>query len=286
MSQSFTIKTLQIEVTLATGSFSEGGNTRIIEGLACNATITKPGLPEKNSASVSIWGLEYDAMAQMTMLAFKPLQYRRNILTVRAGEVGGTLAVAFRGNIVSAFADFNESPDVSMKFEADTGSYAQQIAKPPQTIRGEAKAEAIFQNLANESGYAYQNEGLSASVSNAWLSGSPLDKAIKLSNDIGCELYVDDDTIVTMPAGQARSGNAVLLNKDTGLIGYPTFNQDGISCRCIYNPDLRYGGLIRVESIVPRATGTWRIRKLTHELSAYNPGGGPWESQIEAMYYG
>ena len=52
MSKSFTIKTIRLAITLGKGSFSEGGNTKIIEGLACEVSITKPGLPEKNTASV------------------------------------------------------------------------------------------------------------------------------------------------------------------------------------------------------------------------------------------
>ncbi len=39
-----------------------------------------------------------------------------------------------------------------------------------------------------------------------------------------------------------------------------------------------------MESIVPRASGTWRIIKLTHELSAFDPSGGPWESQMTTYY--
>lgn len=285
MTTSFTLKTIRLSITLGKGNFSGGGNTKTIEGLACEVAITKPGLPEKNSASVKVWGLKYEDMAQLTMLAFRPLELQRNLISIYAGEQDSKLSLAFSGAIISAFADFNASPDVAMQFEADTGTYAQQIAEPVLTTKGEAPADSLFASFAKSAGFTYVNEGVTASVKNAWIPGSPMDKAEKLARDIGCELIVDDDALIVMTAGQARKGNAVLLNKETGLIGYPTFNQDGISCRCLYNPDLIYGGLIKVESIVPRASGTWRITKLTHNLAAYVPGGGNWESQIEAMYY-
>jgi hypothetical protein len=282
MPKSFTLKTIRVTVILGKGTFSEGGNTKTIEGLAVDASVKKPGLPEKNSATIKIWGMAYEDMAQLTMLAFRPLESRHNLLEVRAGDTGETLSLVFQGEITSAFADFNASPDVCMQFEADSGSYPQQIAKPVATVKGEARAERLFSNFAADAGYAYKNEGVGASVQNAWFPGSPVDKMQKLARDVGCELIIDDGAVITLPAGQARSGNAVLLNKGTGLIGYPTFNQDGLSCKCIYNPSLAYGGLIMVESIVPRATGVWRITKLTHSLTAYIPGGGNWESQIEA----
>lgn len=284
MPKSFSIKTIEISITLGKGSFSEGGNTKIIEGLACDVSVQKPGLPEKNSAAVKIWGLKYEDMAQMTMLSFKPLESQHNLISIKAGEKGGSLALVFQGEITSAFADFNAAPDVCMDFEADSGSYPQQISSPVVTVKGEAEADKLFSQFAGEAGYTYKNEGVTSSVKNAWFPGSPIYKMSKLARDVGCELIIDDGAVVVMPAGQAREGNAVLLTKETGLIGYPTFNQDGISCRCIFNPDLIYGGLIKVESIVPKATGVWCITKLTHHLTAYIPGGGDLESQIEASY--
>lgn len=286
MTDSFSIKSIEVRVTLGKGTFSEGGNTKIIEGLACDVAIQKPGLPEKNSASVKIWGLKYEDMAQLTMLAFKPLESQHNLISIKAGVRGQNLALVFAGEITSAFANFNTAPDECMEFEADSGSYPHQIATPTTTVSGEAAADKLFAQFASEAGYTYKNEGVTASVQNAWFPGAPIDKVSKLARDIGCELLIDDGTIVVMPAGQARAGNTVLLTKDTGMIGYPTFNQDGIICKCLFNPDLQYGGLIKVESIVPKASGVWKITKLNHSLSAYNPQGGPWESEIEAAYAG
>lgn len=278
-SNSYKIKTIKLTLDYS-------GSQTIIEGLAMGVTVTKPGLPEKNTANITVWGLKYDTMDQLTMLAFRPLESEKNTIMVEAGDKGGELSVVFKGEITAASADFNESPDISMKFECASGNYPQQIADPVMTVDGEAKATDLFSQWSGAMGYTYKDEGVTASVKNSWYEGSPLQKSYKLSRDIECEFYVDDDEVVVMPLGQAREGNAVLLNKDTGLIGYPVFNQDGIVCRCIYNPDVKQGGLIQVESIVPRASGTWRVVKLEHSLSAYNPGGGDWESKIEAQDYG
>jgi len=284
MPNSFALKTIQIAIVLGKGTFGEGGNTKIIEGLSCEVTVQKPGLPEKNSAEVRIWGLKYEDMAQLTMLSFRPLESQHNLISIKAGERGGALQLVFQGEITSAFADFNAAPDVFMQIEADSGSYPQQIAEPVMTVNGSTTAEQLFSKFAEAAGYTYKNEGVTASVVNAWFPGSPIAKIEKLARDVGCELIIDDGTVITLPAGKARAGNATLLSRETGMIGYPVFNQDGISCRCIFNPDLTYGGLIKVESIVPRASGVWRITKLTHNIDAYMPDGGSWDTQIEAAY--
>ena len=62
MPSSFTIKTIRLVITLDRGSFTKGDNIKTIEGLACDATINKPGPPQKNNATITIWGLSPDSM--------------------------------------------------------------------------------------------------------------------------------------------------------------------------------------------------------------------------------
>jgi len=281
---SFSIKTIKTSLTLQKGSFEEGGNTKVVEGLATEVTVLKPGLPQKNSADVKIWGLKRETMEQLTMLNFKPQQSQHNTIKIEAGEKGGALSVIFEGELTEASADFNSSPIIAMSFKAESGIYPQQIASKPQTVDGEAQAKDLFSQWANEAGYSFTDEGVTSSVKNSWFGGSPIDKMMKLSRNIDCDLIIDDGEVIILPVDGNRKGNAVLLNKDTGLKGYPTFNQDGIICECIFNPNLKYGGLIKVESIVPKATGTWKINKLTHNLTAYTPQDGEWKSTIEAIY--
>ena len=120
-------------------------------------------------------------------------------------------------------------------------------------------------------------------VRNAWLPGSPIAKMTKLARDAGRDLIIDGSTVIVLPEGKARRGSATLITKDNGMLGYPTFTQDGISVRCLYNPALAYGGTIQVVSQVPRATGSWRIPRLSHYLSAYKPR-GTWENPIEGRF--
>jgi len=269
---SFGIKSIQIEVALAQGEFDGGGNTKIIEGLACAVDVTKPG-GENNSARIKIYGLKYDTMYHLTMLGFKPLESRCNVISIKAGDMDGPLALVFQGEIISAFADFNNAPNIYMQFEADTGGYYQQMASPIVTVKGEVKVDQLFERFANEMGYSYENKGVTSSVANVCLPGSPIDKIRKLAHDVGCDLIIDDNHVIILPVEEPRERDPVLLNKDTGLIGYPTFNDKGIICKCLYNPNLKYGGLIKVESIVPGAySGVWRITKLVHSLTSYIPG--------------
>jgi hypothetical protein len=45
-----------------------------------------------------------------------------------------------------------------------------------------------------------------------------------------------------------QPGEAVVLNSKTGLIGIPELTNDGVRCRCLMNPKIRVGGLIKINN--------------------------------------
>ena len=251
-------KTIRTTIILGEGTFEDGSNTRIIEGLATDVQIKKAGLPEKNTASVTIANLSMKDMERLTFLAFRPLQSRKNHIMIEAGDLGEELAVAFKGDITSAFPDFSTAPDVEFKIEAMTAGWSLKKAESPTSVNGEATVESLINQFAIDAGFSFVNNGITASVRNATYNGSPVQKAQQCANEVGIELLMDDDTWTIQPWGTPR-GDAVLLKADSGLIGYPSFSNDGIFCKCFFNSRLALGGQVKIESIVPRATGYWKI---------------------------
>lgn len=282
MAGSFVQRKLKIQVTLGEGTFDGKGNSKTFEGLETSCAIEKPGAPDKNKATVEIANITLDAMSQLTTLAFKPLKVKKNLISIYAGSSEEEESLAFAGEIMAAYADFSQAPKAVMHIEAEAGGYASLTAKPPVAAKGEVKAEKLIAQFAKEMGYSFENQGVTASVKNAVFSGTPIEKAQAVAKQVGAQLIVDDNKVVLLPHSEARRGNAVLLSKDTGMLGYPSFSNDGVKITCLYNPNLELGGLVKVESIVPGASGEWKISKLTHNLTAYSVSAGPWNSEIEA----
>lgn len=275
------MKTIRTTIILGEGEFADGTNTRVIEGLATEVDITKAGLPEKNTAKIKIANMSLEAMEQLTFLAFRPMQSRKNHIMIEAGEKGKALDVAFKGDITSAFPDFDSAPDIYFNIEAMTAGWSARLSTPPTSVNGEADAPTLFQQFATEAGFNFVNNGVSASVRNTTFNGSPIQKAQQCAEEIGCELLIDDDTFTIQPWGLSR-GEAVLLNAESGLIGYPSFTSEGVNAKSFYNSRLELGGQVKIESIVPRSSGYWKITKLTHSLSAYTVG--DWVSSISAIW--
>ena len=282
-SSSFTKKQIETRITLRAGDFGGKGNTKVIMGLPTRVKIEKTGPPDFNKASIEIMGLKYEDMEQLSTLSFKPLTTAKNIVEISAGNEADGMSLAFQGEITTANADFNGSPDVWMKFEATTGYYGEVTAKGPTTIKGNGSVSAFIEQQAKAMGYAFRNDGVSSQVVNAVFNGSPMEQARAAARQVGAEMWVDDNTLILSPSGGGKRGNAVKLSKDTGMLGYPVITNEGVEVKALYNPAFKLGGLIQVESIVPKASGTWRIIKLSHELHAFCPDGGPWESKMTAF---
>ena len=284
----FTQKQIEVRMTLGEGMFTGGGNTKIVNGLATKCKISKPGLPDKNGASVQIFGMLPEDMAQLTTLNFRPLQVQKNLIQILAGEVGGPLSVAFAGEMTSAFADYNGAPDLVFKVEALAGYYPSITPAPPLTIRGSASVEGIVSAIAKEIGYQFENFGVTAALLNPVLNGSPIEKARAVCRNAGVQLFIDDNKLRIAPAGGfVGTGEPVSLTAESGMIGYPTFGADGIKVKGYYQPELELGGRIHVVSVVPRATGDWIISKLDHYLEANVPNAdNAWHSEMDASYGG
>ena len=276
-------KTIRATIILGEGEFEDGTNTRVIEGLAITVDVTKNGLPEKHSAKIEIFNMALADMEKLTFLSFLALESRKNKILIEAGEKGGDLSVVFKGDITSAFADFSGAPDITFKIEAITAGWSVQMGTSPTSVNGSMPAADLIRQFATEAGFGFINEGVSDSVQNATYNGSPVTKAQAVADEIGAELLIDDENMTLLPWDKTR-GEAVVVSANSGMIGYPSFNGDGIECDCFYNPKLQLAGQIKVESIVPKATGYWKIIKLTHRLSAYTSG--EWKSHIAASWIG
>lgn len=284
MPKSFTRKCLRVDVVLGEGTFDGTHNAKSFEGLETTVSIDKPGLPDQNKAKVVIIGMALDDMRQLTMLAFKPLKSQKNLISIYAGDAENGMEQCFYGEITSANADFSSAPTIKMNIEAAAGAYASLKAESPIAVKGQQTAASLIEQIAKDNGYSFENKGVTSSVKNAVFNGSPIEKAYSIARQVNAELLIDDGKFVLLPydKGRNEAGNAVLLTPKTGMLGYPSFNNDGVSVKCLYNPALELGGMVKIESIVPGASGVWKITKLSHELAAYGRQSGSWYSQIDA----
>lgn len=282
---SFLKRKLRIDLILQEGSFKGGqSNSFSIQDLAMSVKIEKTGAPDFGKANATIYGLPLDVMEQLSALSMKPNYYAKNVIRIFAGDEKAGMTQVFCGTITKASADFSGAPEVKFSIESQTAFYGSITAQSDSVINGSQSAASFIEQQVKKAGFSFKNEGVTGQVQNSVYQGSPIEQARQCAREIGAELVLDDDKAILIGNGASRKGNAPLLKKDTGLIGYPKLTQKGVDVTCIYNSALQFAGAFKLESIVPKASGEWRITKLTHTLEANMTNGGKWESQISASY--
>ena len=281
----FSVKTVRITIQLRKGEFDNGGNTVIIEGLPVSVTVTKQGGEAKNKASVTVDNLKLETATQLTTLAFKRLETYNNVIQIDAGSQGAELSTIFIGEITSAVPVMGDNK-LSLKIEALAGYYPALIPSTPTSVQENTTVEKLMKQFADEAGYSFENKGITASVANSVFMGSPIAKAKTLARQADVDLLIDDNKFTIQPFEAPKEGQIPLLSKGTGLIGYPSFSNEGINCKSVFNDKLKVGSYFKLESVLPHASGEWQITKVEHRLEAYTPNSGTWESDVTGVLPG
>ena len=281
----FSVKTVRITIQLRKGEFDNGGNTVIIEGLPVSVTVTKQGGEAKNKASVTVDNLKPETATQLTTLAFKRLETYNNVIQIDAGSQGAELSTIFIGEITSAVPVMSDSK-LSLKIEALAGYYPALIPSTPTSVQENTTVEKLMKQFADEAGYSFENKGITASIANSVFVGSPVEKAKTLARQADVDLLIDDNKFTIQPFEAPKEGQIPLLSKGTGLIGYPSFSNEGINCKSVFNDKLKVGSYFKLESVLPHASGEWQITKVEHRLEAYTPNSGTWESDVTGVLPG
>ena len=281
----FSRKIIELDIQLVDKNFQSGSTQVRIAGLPISVQIDKTGCPAFNTANVVVRGLSLERMETLSSISVEMLKDKRHKIQIWAGDDPNFLSLVFVGDIKTALADFSAAPDVSMRLECITAYWDAIYAQPPIAIKGEAKAADVVESLAKSMGYSFTNRGVDSKVKDLYLNGDTRTKMMKIANHVGATLTIDDKNVILAAKGEVHSEAVTEINKDTGLVGYPMLSDDGFTATCHFNPGLFVGSLVQLDSIVPRASGRYKVMKLVHSIVANDPDGGDWFTTIEGKFY-
>lgn len=280
-------KVLRTTITLAGDEFdTTGSNVLIADKLRTSAVIRFGGGAVMPSADITIWGLNLDAMHKLMRIRWQDINSMMNRVKLEAGEAGEKLINVFEGNITFAYIDTSNAPEISLKIQSMMGVLETYKPANPISWQGEKSVVEAIQEIADRMGYILQNDGVPEDLvmHDVTLGETDLNKIRKLCKDYEIDLYVEHGLIAITPQGAPRKLAIPVLTPETGLIGYPVPTIQGIDVKCLWNPQVRFGGIIRVEnSIMETTNGDWRAFGVTAHLES-ELNGGNWFMEIQASH--
>ena len=291
---------------------SELAGQRIsLKGYRVTCQIENVGQSQGNAAGIQVYNLPPDLMKSLT--GFGTLSVFNYVASGNdSQELGATVQVqiftsndttdtlsntddqqdnqrnmVFWGSLQTCQAVMQATPDPFVQMQCRTLGFAQFSPASVISIKGATKAADIAQNIGNTMGLAFENNGVNTVLQNPYFYGSAMQQLQDLSQQALFNYTASNGVLSIWPIGGQRnpsSKSVTLINADSGMIGYPDFAGVSVTFRTLYNPSIRFGDQIRIESIVPNVTGDYTVNRTAHHLSADVPG-GPWETEVLATFF-
>lgn len=280
MTQSFeNKKELRFVITLGNGTFAGSSNNQItLEGFRAVVDIDKAGGSQMGTLRAQIFGVSQSNMNSCVTFPFQPqklaqgTQIKMNTVQVYAID-GAAETLIFNGNIVNAWGNYQNMPDVFLSIQAQSSLIAALTPTTPLSFKGSIDTATIMSQIAGNMGLTFENNGVNAQLTNQYLAGTSLDQAKSLAKAAGIDMYIDNGVLAIAPANQPRSKPIPLISPDTGLIGFPTFDSLGVNFQMLFNPAVIFGGAFQLQTSIPQAAGIWVARNVAYRLESEKQGG-------------
>lgn len=278
-------KIIRVTITLAGDTFA-AGNPLVSENLRTLCTINYGGGSVVPNADISIYGLNMAAMLKLTRIRWRDIKSMMNTIKIEAGDQGSELTTVFEGNITFAYVDMSNAPDVSLKVSSSTAALNIYQPSSPVTFSGTIPVIQAIQFLCDNMSCELENNGVpeSLTMTDTTMVDTEMNKFRSLCKRYNIDYYIEQKRISICPQGAPRQTKIATLRPGSGLLGYPVPTMQGIEVRCLFNPGITFGGLIRVaDSIIESCNGDWRVFGVTLSLESEMPGGN-WFMDIKATY--
>lgn len=280
-------------------TFAESGTSQVtLSGHRASVRIENSGGLAGNKATATVWGLSDSLMQQLSTLGMVLNLIQGNTLTITAGNSRVGMSTVFVGTITQAYADYNSSPDVPFKFECLAGASEMAIPYPSTSYQGMTSAATILSAIATAQNWGFENGGVTTQLSNPYFSGSAMDQVrqIAAAARINAELFPgaassNSYLLAIWPRYGNRPSNDIPLiapAPDGQMINYPSYTQQGIILKTIYDPRIVMGGQVRVRSSIftnqsltkmNNPESLWNVAKIDHALDCILPK-GQWMSSL------
>ncbi len=284
------IRTMEVHFALKNGTFDGSNNVKIIKGysyqnkvfkngISMYARLNKEGGVSMDKLDLTVYGLLYKDIAMLSTINFRPLQVMKNRVRVFAGY-GNDVSLIFEGDIIKAAGSFSD-PNIPFKVEAQSGYFNKIKMNENVNIKGQIKASKVFETLAKQSDLTFQNVDVDDELDNPVLVGGSTDQILNLSKKLGVQAKIDSGSLIVAKRNTPLYKGILKIGKDSGLLNYPTLDEKGINFRMRFNKNIRFGSIVDISTIVPKASGLWRIYSIEYNLENYHER---FEISIKASY--
>lgn len=235
--------------------------------------------PEPNTADIQIWNLNPENRLLLEESGDIPVQ-------LEAGYEEST-TLLFLGVARTVFT-VRDGSDLITTLQSGDGEKEYQQARVNVTIAPGATNQQVLDAVIKALGLG---EGNTASIAakiaaskplfpqGALLTGSAAQVLHEVTQSLGFEFSIQDGALQILQIGEPLTGTATKLTPDTGLVGSPSVDSEGvITAQALLIPDIFPGRQIVIESEFLSANARVETCRYTGDTA-----GDDWYVDVEAM---
>jgi len=250
-------------------------NTLVLEDLRVRLQVQAvPGAISTNM-SMAVYGMRKADMNALTTIFFKSINAIHQNTVIVDADSGDGYTQVFSGMITEAQPVYDGMPAAFFQVTGIVGYQHQINPVPPSSYRGSVSVATVVADLAGKMGYAFENDGVTAVISNPYLPGTYWDQLQRVCYASYTQYVLAADTLAIYPYGLPRTTVPTLTVSPADILqGYPGLEKYGLKLTTLFNPGLVPGGRVKVVgSDIPNANGLWFPFIVDHILEANIPGG-------------
>lgn len=236
-----------------------------------------------------IFGVPLDAMNNIARLWLETLT-PQNTDTVEIDVWNGDgFMPVFQGVITWSAVDASQMPAVKLVIEANASFALSNVTASPYSNAGPVALKDALTQIAALGDFTvdYADGAPAYTMSDVRATGSPLQQIGYLMSQFSdLRWFVHLQRLVILPTDAPFTGESVRIAADNGMIGNPVYSTSGLQLATVFNPAIRPGVSLDVQTIFDFVNRTkWVSNVLAHNLDVNVPG-GQWTTQIAASSYG
>ena len=282
-----------ITVIIGIGAGAQGdqapGTMYTLENYRISAEINAYGGQTQGSAHVRIYGMSVSLMNALTAIGYVLYQRRyRNTIQILAGDDPASLSTIYNGVIDTAFADYNNAPDVCLDIQALGATVAAMTPAAAYHHAGPTKVSEIMSTLAAKLGWGFSNldigpgnlgvGGDDVELQDPVFQGSYWSQITTCADQAGIIAYHDvvnaKNVLKIKHLLSNFTSDVITVSPDTNMVGYPVFSQSFTLTKMLFEPRALMGGKLTISnSFVLPANRDWLIITVEHNIESIMPDG-------------
>jgi hypothetical protein len=260
-----------------------------ISGMRIQFEVTKNLKQEPNKAVIKIHNLTKDHRHQIESLPSVPVQ-------LDAGYADAGTSTIFLGDLRTAIS-MREGSDIVTTLGGGDGEKKIQTARTSLSFARGTTAADVLKKLAfnlgvsvgnvNDAGtkirVAFANTG-NVFTAGTCTMGSASREMTRICRSLGLEWSIQNGKLQILEIGQALAGQAIFLDKQSGMIGSPSVDAKGImTAHALIQPDVFPGRLLVLQG--DTLQGQYRIEETHHTGDTHSSGETSWAVEMKSRKY-